>query len=219
MFSGALLLAVVAWLFSAEPQPDPERVWHYVLFGVVLLAITGYLLGQIFDPGDASAYSAILVGVTLAFCAWFLGDTPYRMLADITWGYAAVCLVVPPAISWVVDRRRRKRDEAQQPGAPSRAQPPDAASVSGETAPASRDWGAWLVIPCLIVGLFICVAVIVKHWGLWAGLGAFILWPATLIAVPIYAAYADSDWWPLAIVYGGVAVGMLLRLLRKKRES
>ena len=194
----------LAWLISNEVKPDPERVWHYVVFGAGFLVLAIYFLTQLFDREMASAFGSIQAGVALAFAAWFLVDTPYRELSQITWGYAAAFLVVPTAIAWFMDRRRGKTSCGSFPDTPATTTAPAHGPV-----PLS-ELGTLVWLCAGVVGLFMGLAYVTRTWGLLAAVGGFVLWPVTVLALPWYVGFTDQDWWSLAIVYGGGVIGWLL---------
>jgi hypothetical protein len=61
-----------------------------------------------------------------------------------------------------------------------------------------------------VSGLIMGAGLVTQQWGLFAGIGALVLWPLTLIAIPWYAAIAHDGWSMLAVVYGGGMAGTLL---------
>ena len=54
-----------------------------------------------------------------------------------------------------------------------------------------------------IWGFFICLGIVVDQLGFIGGAVAFVIFPVTLSFAPWYAALADSNWFPLILVYGG----------------
>ncbi len=77
--------------------------------------------------------------------------------------------------------------------------------------------GAIFKIPAFIVyfvagiwGLFICLSIVVDQLGFLGGAVAFAIAPFTLMFAPWYAALAEQNWFPLALVYGsGIAASVL----------
>mgnify|MGYP001447632710 CR=1 FL=1 len=65
----------------------------------------------------------------------------------------------------------------------------------------------------LVVGLwgfFISLGIVVDHLGFIGGTIAFFLAPATLSFAPWYEAIANSNWFPVILVYGGGIVAAIL---------
>ncbi|MCD5402151.1 hypothetical protein LR013_06180 [candidate division NPL-UPA2 bacterium] len=65
-------------------------------------------------------------------------------------------------------------------------------------------------IPAVIIyivaglwGFFICLGIVVDHLGFIGDAIAFFLFPVTLVFAPWYEALANSNWFPLMLVYGG----------------
>ncbi len=54
-----------------------------------------------------------------------------------------------------------------------------------------------------IWGFFICLGIVVDQLGFIGGAVAFVIFPVTLTFAPVYAALADSHWFPLILIYGG----------------
>lgn len=54
-----------------------------------------------------------------------------------------------------------------------------------------------------IWGFFICLGIVVDQLGFIGGAVAFVIFPVTLTFAPVYAALADSNWFPLILIYGG----------------
>ena len=52
-------------------------------------------------------------------------------------------------------------------------------------------------------GLFISVGVVVDNLGFIGGAIAFVLAPVTLAFAPWYEALANSNWFPVMLIYGG----------------
>ncbi|WP_303905988.1 hypothetical protein [Thiohalomonas denitrificans] len=70
--------------------------------------------------------------------------------------------------------------------------------------------GAIFKIPGYIVyfvaglwGFFISLGIVVDHLGFIGGAIAFFLAPVTLAFAPWYEAIANSNWFPMLLVYGG----------------
>ena len=70
--------------------------------------------------------------------------------------------------------------------------------------------GAIFKIPGFIVyfvaglwGFFISLGIVVDHLGFIGGAIAFLLAPVTLAFAPWYEAIANSNWFPVMLVYGG----------------
>lgn len=52
-------------------------------------------------------------------------------------------------------------------------------------------------------GFFLSLGIVVDHLGFLGGAIAFFLAPFTLVFAPWYEAIANSNWFPLILVYGG----------------
>ena len=63
-------------------------------------------------------------------------------------------------------------------------------------------WGSWL-----------CLVIIWKAAGFWGAAAAVILFPITFAIAPFYAGFANGEWFPAILNYGGVAVAGALYLL------
>ena len=70
--------------------------------------------------------------------------------------------------------------------------------------------GAIFKIPAVIIylvaglwGFLISLGIVVDHLGFIGGVIAFFLAPATLALAPWYEALANSNWFPVMLVYGG----------------
>lgn len=70
--------------------------------------------------------------------------------------------------------------------------------------------GAIFKLPAYVVyfvggiwGFFISLGIVVDNLGFVGGAIAFFLAPITLAFAPLYDALANSNWFPLTLVYGG----------------
>ena len=80
--------------------------------------------------------------------------------------------------------------------------------------------GSIFKIPAFVVyfvagfwGFFISLGIVTDHLGFLGGVVAFFLAPATLAFAPWYAALADSNWFPLMLVYGsGIGATVLFMI-------
>lgn len=70
--------------------------------------------------------------------------------------------------------------------------------------------GVIFKIPAFIIylvaglwGFFICLGIVVDHLGFIGGAIAFVFFPVTLAFAPWYEALANSNWFPVMLVYGG----------------
>lgn len=59
-------------------------------------------------------------------------------------------------------------------------------------------------------GAIISLGIVVDNLGFIGGILAFVLFPAALTFAPLYEGLANSNWFPVMIVYGGMAVAMAL---------
>jgi len=59
-------------------------------------------------------------------------------------------------------------------------------------------------------GMFISLGIVIDNLGFIGGVIAFALFPITLAFAPWYAALADGNWFPLILIYGGLAVATAL---------
>jgi hypothetical protein len=66
----------------------------------------------------------------------------------------------------------------------------------------------WLV--CGLWGTFICFGIVQNALGTIAAVIGFFLFPALLGLAPLYAGFANGDWFPLLLVYGGSIGGVVL---------
>ncbi len=65
----------------------------------------------------------------------------------------------------------------------------------------------WLVTG--IWGYVLCLSIVAKAAGFWGFMAAFIFFPFTIAAAPLYSGIALGDWFPLALIYGGGVVGLV----------
>jgi hypothetical protein len=72
-------------------------------------------------------------------------------------------------------------------------------------------------IPAIIImfltsgwGTFICLAFIYEQFGFSGAIGAFFLFPVVFVLTPFYMGFADSNWLPLILIYGGAIPGVIL---------
>ena len=77
--------------------------------------------------------------------------------------------------------------------------------------------GAIFKIPAYIIyfvaglwGFFICLGIVIDHLGFIGAVLAFFLAPITLGLAPWYEAIANSNWFPLLLVYGGGIAAAIL---------
>jgi hypothetical protein len=61
-----------------------------------------------------------------------------------------------------------------------------------------------------LVGFIMCCGIVAKAWGLLATFAAVFFCPVTFLAVPLYAGFAQGNWWPLIVNYGGTVVCALI---------
>ena len=212
IFTSAIILAIAAVIFSAESRPDPERVWHYWLFGLVFLNLTFYLPDLVLDsdPSDTWRGPGLMIGIPLAVAAWMLTRTSYSVLAWVTAGYALAFLVIAPGARWLVIRWRRRKNPGISPdGSPAPAE---------ESHPLYRA-GEIITIAVIAIGLILTLSLVAQKGGLSNGIFAVVVWPVTLLAVPWYALFEGQDWIPVAVVYGGGGIGWLLKRIGEKRSK
>lgn len=77
--------------------------------------------------------------------------------------------------------------------------------------------GAVFKVPAVVIflvvalwGFFVSMGIVTDHLGFLGGLIAFIFFPVTLGVAPWYAAIAESNWFPLLLVYGGGITASIL---------
>jgi hypothetical protein len=54
-----------------------------------------------------------------------------------------------------------------------------------------------------IWSFFLCIGIISKAAGFWGIVAGLLLGPVTFVAAPLYAGFAQGDWFPLVLGYGG----------------
>ncbi|WP_156824696.1 hypothetical protein [Thioalkalivibrio sp. ALJ15] len=59
-------------------------------------------------------------------------------------------------------------------------------------------------------GFFVSLGIVVDNLGFIGGMIAFFLFPLTLAFAPWYEAIANSNWFPVLLVYGGGLSAMAL---------
>jgi len=201
--AGTLILALSAWLLANGP-PAPAQLWPYLLFGAVFVILLAHLI-HIVLAETLGLFAALRHGVPLALAAYWLGGTPYRWLEYACWIFAAAYIVLAPRMMRAIsrsDRRGRNGPTAAQRGFD------------------LQDMGIGLLIVIATSGLIMATGLVAREWGFYAGVGAFLLWPVTLAAVPWYAALVHSEWLMVAVVYGGGSLGMLFyRSARVQRRD
>ncbi|QSR89294.1 DUF805 domain-containing protein [Methylacidiphilum caldifontis] len=66
----------------------------------------------------------------------------------------------------------------------------------------------WIIYAVTAVVSFILnLSIVIKVVGFWGGLIAFMVLPITLIFAPWYAGFAQHNWLPLIVTYGGTILG------------
>lgn len=63
---------------------------------------------------------------------------------------------------------------------------------------------------CGLWGFFLSLGIVVDQLGFIGGAIAFMLAPVTLAFAPWYEALANSNWFPVMLVYGGGITGFAL---------
>ena len=193
--AGALLLAISAWLLAGA-FAGSHPLWPYLLFGAVFVVLLAHVMRIAVDERPAFS-AAVLSGIPLAIAAYWLGKTPYRWLEYACWAYAAAYLLLVPRMMRAVGRVPRMT-AAEAPGG------------GAKGAFDLRDIAIAMGIVVTVSGLLLCTAFVAGKWGFYAGVGAVLLWPVTLIVVPWYAAIAHGGWLAMAVVYGGGLAALLL---------
>jgi len=61
-----------------------------------------------------------------------------------------------------------------------------------------------------LLGFFVSLGIVIDELGFIGGAIAFVLAPVTLIFAPWYEAIANSNWFPVMLVYGGGVIGSIL---------
>jgi hypothetical protein len=195
--AGALILMSCAWLLANAPDPS-EEIWPYLVFGAVFIVLLAHLIHAALES-TFSRFPALTHGLPLAFAAYWLGGTPYRWLGYACWTFAALYAVVVPRMIQALARTRLG---------------PLRTDNAGEADGRERFDLQNIAIAALIIvgvaGLIMGAGLVTQQWGLPAGIGAVVLWPVTLIAIPWYAAIVHDGWSMLAVVYGGGMAGTLL---------
>ena len=59
-------------------------------------------------------------------------------------------------------------------------------------------------------GLVISSGIVIDHFGFIGFIISFVVAPITIMLAPWYELFANSNWFPLLIIYGGFAVGSIL---------
>jgi hypothetical protein len=59
-------------------------------------------------------------------------------------------------------------------------------------------------------GMYLCLGVVFHNLGAFATVIAFFIFPGTLFFVPLYELFANSNWLPAAVSYGGATASFLL---------
>jgi len=201
--AGTLIAAFAAWLLANAPQP--ETLWPYLLFGAIFIALLAHLIHVVLGERIALA-TALLHGVALGLAAYWLEATPYRALEYVCWIFAAAYVVVAPRMMRAVSRldlrgRRAGRVRAAHRGFD------------------LQDVGIALLAVAAAAGLVMATGLLAREWGIYAGVGALVLWPVTLLIVPWYAALVQSEWLMLIVVYGGGLAGVLIYRVRVERQE
>ena len=63
--------------------------------------------------------------------------------------------------------------------------------------------GRAIQIPCVLIGSLLCLGIVFEKLGVILGIIAIFLFPVVGVILPFYAGFADGDWLPLILVYGG----------------
>lgn len=70
--------------------------------------------------------------------------------------------------------------------------------------------GILLFIVSGVWGFFISMGIVVDNLGFLGGAIAFMIFPATMAFAPLYEGLANSNWFPVLLVYGGMVGAMVL---------
>ena len=77
--------------------------------------------------------------------------------------------------------------------------------------------GAIFKVPALIVyfiggiwGLIVSLGIVIDHLGRLVGFLSLLVFPIPLYVAPLYAGFAESNWFPLMLVYGTTVVAAIL---------
>ncbi len=70
-----------------------------------------------------------------------------------------------------------------------------------------------------IWGFLLCLKILFIEMGLLGGIIALMLAPVTAVAVPLYAGFVFNYWFPLALMYGGGASGLVLMVIGNALSS
>lgn len=202
--AGALILMFLAWLLANAPDP-PERLWPYLVFGFIFIVLLAHIIRAVAE-GSLSFFLALTQGTPLGVAAYWLNHTPYRWLEYACWAFTAVYVILLPRMIYAVSRTDARASGAGRLRERQRTEDivPDRSIID------IQDVALAILIIVGISGLIMTIGLVVNSWGALAGIAAFLLWPITLLAVPWYAAFAHGDWPMLAIIYGGVIIGILL---------
>ncbi|HJQ61672.1 MAG TPA: hypothetical protein VJ834_02340 [Burkholderiales bacterium] len=203
--AGTLILALSAWLLSNAP-PGPEQLWPYLLFGAVFVILLAHIIHIVVED-TVGFFAAVLHGVPVALAAYWLGGTPYHWLAYACWAYAAAYVILVPRMIRAVSRAEHLNGQSSRRG------------HHRHGGFDLQDAGIAMLLVVMTAGIIMSTGLVTREWGIYAGVGAFLLWPLTLIVVPWYAALAHAEWLMVAIVHGGGTAGVLLyRAARAQRR-
>lgn len=70
--------------------------------------------------------------------------------------------------------------------------------------------GYFIALICGIWGLIEVLRILVLITGFWGTFIGLMFFPLTMVAVPVWAGFAHSYWFPLILIYGGGMVFMIL---------
>lgn len=193
--AGALIGALSAWLLAGALQ-QPEQLWPYLLFGAIFVILLAHLIHIVLHE-DLGVIAALLHGIPLGLAAYWLGSTPYRSLEYACWAYAAAYIVIIPRMVQAASRSEQRILHAHH-------------VETGQRGFELQDVGIAILIVVGVSGLIMGTGFVAREWGFYAAVGAFLLWPVTLLIVPWYAALAHYDWLMLIVVHGGGLAGAFL---------
>ena len=73
-----------------------------------------------------------------------------------------------------------------------------------------RELGRVIYLVAGLWGLILTIPVLFEQIGFLGGLLVLVLCPVTLVAVPLYEGFVNSNWFPLVVIYGGGIAGVIL---------
>lgn len=88
--------------------------------------------------------------------------------------------------------------------------------TSKSTENKASNLGSILVMMGGILGELYALSIVISEWGFGGAIAAFLFFPVAIIVAPIYGFFVHGAWLPLVIVYGLMALGIIISMNSEK---